>query len=497
MAVETIANAGDSFVIVGVGWSPIAPPAALGTAQLVGPVGSAHALITETAKARAPFVALQREHLPSDWLRSAVDLLGTDPAIAAVVVSGTECEPDRSAFAAVGAGLLLRSSVLHEVGGFHDLGDDVACLGTEADLQWRIAARGYRVATLPCGPSGCYPKRLELPTRLALMADNLDPETLGRCLPAFILAAVTSPLQGSDTAALDLQRSPGGDDVGALSVAPEALAGAREVIGLSRALPAVSESRIATQSTRRVSDRVLAGPIAAFLSETAEVARVTEDISAALPWTVDPDPRMHVLVLLSPSVATEVPGWIADFTSAAPDLEVTSQVVEGSTGEKPMGADPDVVVLVGVYLRQAPWVAKLGVPVVSHLGNWGYQSDLTRDVVGLVRGGLMAGLHAQLLVETIQRSDLVAVGDEVQRDELLGLMAGCGRVNDRLYDEDASLRSVVDVLTPGQVAEWCTRPRRAVDLVHTFLAPEGAQDAPAGVLDRIKGPLSRLRRPRS
>ena len=74
-----------------------------------------------------------------------------------------------------------------------------------------------------------------------------------------------------------------------------------------------------------------------------------------------------------------------------------------------------------------------------------------------------ARTHA--LRSMLQRADSVLVADDVQRDILLGALAGLERVNETVYDGDHSLASLVDVADPeaDRARTFCLRPVRAAD----------------------------------
>lgn len=471
-----------TFLVIGVGTAPATgglPPASV---RSVGPFSRVADLLKSAAAATSDYVAIQRATLPACWVRDAALLLEEDPALGAVVVVGTELPGgDLATFGEAGVGIVVRLRHLVEVGGLSNPGGHHLGLGVEPDLQWRLAARGYRIAALPVGPVGSYPAALPLECRLTILFDNVERATLERTLPGLVVAAVTSPLHayGTDTAALDLQRSPGGDDVGTLPVDARALTGARTVTELSASLPELVVRRQHSQGTRRVSDRVLAPGLAGFVEATGRTAGITDEIAAAFPFGIDPAPTMRVLVVTS-------------YEDASPGGERLAQVLGALDGEfrvhrpgepvPPGYADwPDAVILEGAYLRAVPWVAGLTVPVLVDLSNWSVGRALEAGYPGLFRSGSTKGIHTHRLLETISRADLLVVADEDHRDGALGLMAGCGRLNDLVYDEDASLRTVVDVLDADGIARWCRRPRRAVDLVHTFIPKDPPEPSKAEV----------------
>lgn len=486
---HTVARVLRSFVVVGFDTEVTVSGLPAGSVRAVGPVSRVADLVTAANEARGDYFAVQRAPLPPSWLVDAAALIEQDPRVGAVVVVGRDTAPDADVFAEAGPGLVVPVRLLHAVGGLHATTSDSPGLGAEPDLQWRLAARGYRVAALPIAAAGSFPRRLPLSTRLNVLVDNLEPETLGRALPALVLAAVTSPLRAHAVATetLDLQRSPGHDDVGTVPVPAESLAGAHEIVDFSKALPLVSVHRTQTQLARRLSDRAMASQIVPYLVATAEQAGVTAEIAAGFPGGLRLETALRTLVLVDGS-AEDTDGWLGDLRRSLGG-EVT--VLAASDATSTDGDRADVILLAGVQLRSVPWAAPLAVPVAVDLSRSDLQSELESEPPGLVRGSERVGRRAELLIETLARADLVVVRDEDQRDVALGLLAGAGRLNDLVYDEDASLRSLVDVLDAQHLATWCARPRRAVDLVRTFLAPDTVGAPSTGRVRQLSGTLRR------
>lgn len=483
-----------TFLVIGIGLAPTATGLPAERTRRQGPIASVTALRQAIAEAPSDYVAIQRTALPGTWVRDAALLIETDPRIGAVVVTGPEHARGDDLFAEAGAALVVGRHALHEVGGH--LSGVTLLEGVEADLQWRLAARGYRIVALPAGPRGCFPRPLSLTCRLGLMVDNLERPTLAACLPGIVLAAVTSSLHehGADTRALDLQRSPGGDAVGTLAVPADALAGVRDVTELSRLLPDLTDARRVALSTRRVSDRVLAPGVAAFVEVTQRQAGVSGIVADAFPLHLDDRPRLRVLLLTSFGPTGPETTWLEAVTAALTDrVDVRCRRLGVDAFDESDAAWADAVVLEGVYLRSVPWLARLDLPILVDCTRWGFADDLRADQAGLVRGAPHNGAHARPLFETASRADMFVVDGDEQRDLVLGLLAGCGRLNDLVYDEDASLRTLVDTLDPTAIALWCAAPRRAIDLVHTFVVDE--QPEPGGALERVRraaGPLRRL-----
>lgn len=137
----------------------------------------------------------------------------------------------------------------------------------------------------------------------------------------------------------------------------------------------------------------------------------------------------------------EVPGWIQEQTAWA-----------------------DVVVLVSSTLDDAPGVRFSTTPLVA---------DLSRlDITGWLMNGPRTRYRSGALAELMTRADLVIAADNVQRDILLGALAGTGRVNADVYDDDPSLTSLVTIDPDMDLqTAFCLRPVRSADASHVEEPP--------------------------
>ncbi len=478
-----------TYLIVGLGVAPASRGMADVAVEFAGPFDKMAPAVAATATTTADFIAVQRQPIAGPWALEAAALLTAQPDIGAVVVTSPDISHGSDVFAETGAALVVSRRLLTEVGGLQGTELDPLAPGAEADLQWRLAARGYRIAALPLGPKGCFPRIVPLTSRLAVLIENLEPTSLAQALPSLVLTATTDSLRsaGADTSALDLQRSPGGDDVGTLPLPSAALVGPAAVVRLTRELPQFQTRRLASQRTRRVSDRVLAAGITSYLEATSRQCGVTAEMAEALPGWLAPE-RLRTLIVSSGEVDHE---WVSAVTSS-----LQTEVRLRTLNDPPSPSDQswaDSIILEGVYLRSVPWVASSPTPVLVDLSHWSFTPDLSAESPGLLQGlATTLGLHTELLLETVKRADLLVVGDEEQRDLALGLLAGCGRLTDVVYDEDASLKSIIDELSTSQIAQWCSRPRRAIDLVHTFIPNEPGQAQTAlSVAKKLTQPVRR------
>jgi hypothetical protein len=386
------------------------------------------------------------------------------------------------------------------------------------DLQWRLNLNGHRVLALD---GSVAPHRsLTVGDEQARVASILTSLTIlpGSALRGPITSVAELYLlsgalkEGSvDTSTLDLQRSPGGDDVDSLTVPASSLAAA---LGLDAALDNISgaeSTRASVQLHRRVPDRALTplmpSAVAHFLgAETAtDHARlgVLLDVCAVRPALLEP---LHVLVVApgegpardrAVQLGQQLPEGV---TMRFVEVE-TGQVLEGDTLlDTPVHEQPgwaDVMVLIAATFDDLPGAAQSDASLVIDLS--------CVDVIAWLVDGPPSGHRSAALGAMLLRADLVLASDGRQRDLLLGALAGQERVNAAVYDEDPSLASLVRTDPSGQaLEEFCRRPVRAADSnLPPFVAPTKQSDialavkylregGPAALAERVTGRLRRV-----
>ena len=388
------------------------------------------------------------------------------------------------------------------------------------DLQWRLNLNGHRVLALD---GHATPRRMatvgDEQSRVAAVMSALTVlpgnALRGPLTTVAELYLLSGGLHGAsvDTSVLDLQRSPGGDEAGSLSVPASGVAAG---LGLDAALAgirAATRSRASVQRRRRVPDRVLTPlmePSLAHLlgvESTADHARLSRllDVCGVRPALTEP---LHVLV-----VAPEIgPGRDrAERLAEQLGTGVTVRLVRSDTGEALEGGSPverplhelpawaDVIVLVASTFDDLPGAVRADAPVVVDLS--------TVDVVTWLLEGPLSGHRADALQEMMSRADLVLAGDVRQRDLLLGALAGQVRVNAAVYDEDPSLTSLVRTDPDGRaLADFCRRPVRAADSnLPPFVPPRKQGDialavnylragGPSVLAERVAGRIKRVYR---
>lgn len=381
-----------------------------------------------------------------------------------------------------GAAMFVRADLYREVGGFDER---FFMFYEDVDLGWRLNLLGHRVRYVP--DSVAYHRHhvtmkkfgnfreSYLLERNALLTiyKNYDDESLARALPAAMALAVRRSFArtGTDTSLLDLQRSPGGDDVGTVEVDKMALTGPFAVDYLVDQLPSLLETRRDLQARRRRSDRELF-PLFRHAIEPAyaiesylEAHRVLVEAFGVAEHFVS---RHRVLVvtgepLLERMAGPAIRAWeIASALAPEHDVRllstagarVTSDAFEvvhaGGPALRKQTDWADVIIFQGFLLEGAPWLVQSSKILVAdvydpmHLEQLEQAKDLGPD------GRAMAIRETtRVLNDQLRRADFLLCASDKQRDFWLGQLAGQGRVNAAVYDEDASLDSLLAVVPFG------------------------------------------------
>ncbi len=390
--------------------------------------------------------------------------------------------------------VLLRQDVLSKLGdgiveavaGSSDLQDPVVAL---LDVQWKLQMLGQRVRTtdgpLPPDwqPAGAPARIRRTRGLLGMLQANLTQPLRGRLLTWAELAVTSSSLHesGSDTTILDLQRSPGGDGIGTASVPSCGLIGPFAIDQAVDDLAPSREARSRFDGERRVPDRALLPQIREALPMIVEQLGVRPESARSLAGLlgIDAELSRQVRVL----VVAPDDGDAGERASALVSrLGARAHVRRSSTGSGltwdggrpvPDGAPDqvrwaDALVLVSSTLDDVPGAGFSSTALIADLA--------ALDVAQWLMNGPRTRYRSMALRDLMTRADLVIAADDVQRDVLLGALAGAERVNADVYDDDPSLGSLV-ATDPDMDREtaFCLRPVRAADAVRDADEEELAQ----------------------
>jgi len=460
------------------------------------------------------------------WLAAAVETLSADPRIGCIAskvldwdgklvdyVDGamtwfgmgykrevekpdsTDYDVSKDVLFATGAAMVMRTDVYREVGGFDER---FFMFYEDADLGWRLNLLGYRVRYEPRSIAyhrhhvtmqkfGNY-REAYLLERNALMAmyKNYDDESLAKALPAAMALAIRRSIArtGTDASALDLQRSPGGDDIGDVSVEKMSLSGAYAIDFFVENLPSLAADRRHLQALRRRSDREMfplfrnaIEPAYGMPSYLTAHQKLVDAFGIAQHFVS----KHRVLVvtgepLLDRMAGPAIRAWeIAKALAPENDVWLVSTVgcqregagfqVTYEAGTSLVAATEwaDVIVFQGFLLDFVPWLKKSSKILVAdiydpmHLEQLEQAKDLGPD------GRAMSVQETtRVLNEQIARADLMLCASDKQRDFWLGQLAGQGRVNPAVYDEDQSLATLLAVVPFGIANEAPVQKRHAI-----------------------------------
>lgn len=461
-----------------------------------------------------------------DWVRAAVEAFEADREVGAVAskvldwdgnlidyVDGSltwfgmgykrEVEkPDTGAWDTpkdvlfgTGAAMFVRAALYREVGGFDER---FFMFYEDVDLGWRLNLLGHRFRYVPGSVAyhrhhvtmkkfGNFRESYLLERNALLtMYKNYDDESLAHALPAAMALAVRRSMAraGVDTSTLDLQRSPGGDDVGSLELPKMALTAPYAIDYFVEQLPTLLESRRELQKARRRSDRDLFP----LFRKSIEPAYGMPDYLAAHEVLVEAfevvqrlSARHRVLVvtgepLLERMAGPAIRAW--EIASAlAPEHDVRLVSTGGAKRSSPTFSvehasgsglrEPtewaDVIIFQGFLLEQAPWLKTSPKIVVADIYDPMHLEQL-EQAKDLAPAGRQHSVEAttEVLNEQIRRADFLLCASDKQRDFWLGHLAGQGRVNPAVYDEQANLENLLAIVPFGIGDEPPVQRRHAI-----------------------------------
>ena len=425
---------------------------------------------------RVDFVDASMTWFGAGYKREVDDLAATHEETGAF-------ERPRDVLFGTGAAMFVRSEVFREVGGFDER---FFMFYEDVDLGWRLNLLGYRFRYVPTSVAyhrhhatmrkfGNY-REAYLLERNALLAmyKNYEDETLARTLPGAMALAVrrSTARVDLDTAMLDLQRRPGGDDEEFVSIPKMALTGPLAIDYFLDVLPGLQADRERLQARRRRSDVDLfplfrqalepAYPFTSYAAAHDDVVQAfgIDELFArrrrVAVVTGEPlGPRMagpairayeisrllgaeHEVQLLTTSTLATIPGDGFEVRSAG--RRVLREVVGWA----------DIVVFQGLLLSFNPWIEDAEVVLVAdiydpfHLETLEQERARPTDHRLEISRDTVDALNRQL-----RRADFMLCASEKQRDFWLGQLAGLGRVNPFTYDDDSSLRRLIDVAPFG------------------------------------------------
>ena len=200
-------------------------------------------------------------------------------------------------------------------------------------------------------------------------------------------------------------------------------------------------------------------------------------------------PRRRVVVAtadtLAPTMAGpgirawRIAGALADehdvtlVTTGRCDLSDPRFTVEGVDDDRfrAVLADADVLVFQGWIMTGRPWIADSDLVIVADVYDPMHLEQLEQGREAPPDGGRWDAVDGatQTLNQQLRRGDYFLCASAKQRDLWLGQLAGLGRVNHVLYDEDNSLTDRLRIVPFGVEDEPPVARRRAVRDTHEVI----------------------------
>ena len=201
--------------------------------------------------------------------------------------------------------------------------------------------------------------------------------------------------------------------------------------------------------------------------------------------------RRNVLVITADSLSKKMAGpairafEIAKAMSAVANVRLTStehsslvhpglEISDSSAGGlRPLVNWSDVIVFQGHTLASFPWISRTDKIIVAdiydpmHLEQLEQGKALTFDQRVITSAQTVGVLNDQ-----IARADFMVCASDKQRDFWLGQLAAMGRINPATYDQDTSVRALIDVVPFGVQDSPPVQRRHAIKGVIDGIGPD-------------------------
>ena len=388
---------------------------------------------------------------------------------------------------ASGGAMVTDTEVFLDAGGFDET---YFAFFEDVDYGWRLWVLGHETHFLP--ESRVYHRHHGTIKRfgyareryllernaLATIFKNYGDETLAKTLPGAVLLTLMRGLT-------DLDRKGGGlpdyaitadatniddDPVEITALAGAHLAAMRD---FGKDLPILTAKRRAVQDRRRnPDDRVLK-----LFKETLrpsvngreflEVWAAVQDAFGLEDALVEPT---RVLIITGDTISDRMAGpaircWEMATVLAAAGLEVTLASMQPTamggrdfevtwTGQ-PGGvggliSEADIIVFQGFVMHAIPQIEQFEGPVIVDIYDPFHLEGITHRKHELdFQRYATHNSDTEVLNKQLQRGDFFVCASEKQRDFWLGQLSGLKRINPATYDEDESLRSLIDIAPFG------------------------------------------------
>jgi GT2 family glycosyltransferase len=439
--------------------------------------------------------------------RATVDYAGGQMAFYGHGFAAGNDKPDvaddaaRATLFASGGAMVIDRALFCDVGGFDDT---FFAFFEDVDFGWRLWLYGHEVTYLPSSivyhrhhgtiERFGYPRERYLLERNALrmLVKNYSDELLARVLPGSIALSLLRGLADDPSRVPDYRISGDTTPICDVALTPTAGASVAAIRDWGLDLGETLRRRAEVQGRRMVDDRTVIGLFEqALLPNHPDRDFIEVFHSVVQGWQLEDAlrPRGRVLIITADHLGRKMAGpaircWeMARVLSAEHDVvlattrptEVASEhfevvhLVDGLLEE--ILTRTDLVIFQGFIMYFHPQIAASGLPVLVDIYDPFHLEGLElRRFEDPAERYATARSDVQVLNEQLQRGDYFVCASEKQRDFWLGQLSGIGRINPLTYDDDASLRQLLDVAPFGLPSE----PPQKVDQVM------------AGVIDGIE-----------
>jgi GT2 family glycosyltransferase len=421
-----------------------------------------------------------------DFVAGGVNFQGQGYKLEADRPDTDEWSTARDVLFFTGSAAVLRASAVEEIGGFDE---QYFMFFEDVDLGWRLNLRGHRVRYVPTSlvfhrhhasieKFGSYRERYLLERNgLLTIYKNLGDDALRAALaPAMLLAVHNAMLLGNeDPTALDLARTPTGDEESHSLVDKRALASMHAIDYLATHLDQLHEQRVAIQSSRTLADNAVPGLLSGMLQSVSPFAEFAGPWNTAIRvFGLDEQfsVRRRILVVTADTLAPSMAGpairayHIAMALAEEHDVRLVSTTactLEGKAVQTALVNDSqlrqmvdwcDIIIFQGFVIEQSPWIAETDKIIVVDIYDPIHleQLEQTRDDAS-ARRDLILNATTNSLNRDLSRGDFFMCASEEQRHFWLGQLAGMKRLNPANYDRDPSLRSLLDVCPFGMATD--------------------------------------------
>jgi GT2 family glycosyltransferase len=389
----------------------------------------------------------------------------------------------RTLFASGGA-MVTRTALFLETGGFDET---YFAFFEDVDFGWRLWVLGHEVVYVPDSKVfhrhhgtierfGYARERYLLERNaLATIFKNYEDDRLARTLPASLVLTIARGMDVDGLELPDFRITADAEPVDDLKVPALTAAHLAAVWDWAGMLGDLRVKRDIVQAQRRTSDRTIAKLFEDSLRPNVhrpDFLAVFDKVVQAFGLDDHARPRSTVLVITGERIGDRMSGggircWeLVNVLAHEHEVTLAStrpvershpafrtvRLHEGNIDE--LLGTHEVAICHGVVMDRFPQIAEADLPLVVDVSDPRHLQALAegRAEPGAQRTvearAMMAALNRQL-----ERADFVICADEAQRDFWLGQLTAIGRVNPATFDQDDTLRALVDTAPVGMPHE--------------------------------------------